>query len=123
MVSASRKKTAGTGRALPAIGMCAEKDRALSRIRLCQIYRDTPERGGKRSTSSDFTKRPCVDTRPWSWNWKVGSPVFFPMVLNGQNNEMSASIHRADRPRRLSYSFHNIMNEAAGRSGPRASPS
>ena len=74
----------------------------------------TPEKLWEALTSSKFTKRYWWDTSVVS-DWKVGSP--FSLVLNGQTTDVG-EILEADRPRRLSYSFHHILNEAARKERP-----
>lgn len=48
-------------------------------------------------------------------DWKVGSPV--SLVINGLTTDVG-EILEADRPRRLSYSFHHILNERALKERP-----
>jgi uncharacterized protein YndB with AHSA1/START domain len=74
----------------------------------------TPEKLWEALTSSEFTKRYWWDTHVVS-DWEVGSP--FSLVLNGRTTDIG-KILEADRPRRLSYSFHHILNEAAKRERP-----
>jgi uncharacterized protein YndB with AHSA1/START domain len=74
----------------------------------------TPEKLWEALTSSEFTKRYWWDTSVVS-DWKVGSP--FALVLNGTTTDVG-EILQADRPRRLSYSFHHILNEAARKEQP-----
>ena len=69
----------------------------------------TPEKLWEALTNSEFTKRYWWDTSVVS-DWKVGSP--FALVLNGKTTDVG-EILEADRPRRLSYTFHHILNEAA----------
>jgi uncharacterized protein YndB with AHSA1/START domain len=74
----------------------------------------TPEKLWEALTSSQFTKRYWWDTSVVS-DWKVGSP--FSLVLNGKTTDVG-EILEADRPRRLSYTFRHILNEAAGKERP-----
>jgi uncharacterized protein YndB with AHSA1/START domain len=74
----------------------------------------TPEKLWEALTSSDFTRRYWWDTRVVS-DWKVGSP--FSLVLNGRTTDVG-EILEAARPRRLSYSFRHILNEAARNERP-----
>jgi uncharacterized protein YndB with AHSA1/START domain len=74
----------------------------------------TPERLGEALTSSEFSKRYWWDTRVVS-DWKVGSP--FSLVLNGKTTDVG-EILQADPPRRLSYTFRHILNEAARNERP-----
>ncbi len=48
-------------------------------------------------------------------DWKVGSP--FSLVLNGKTTDVG-EILEADPPRRLSYTFRHILNEAARNEPP-----
>jgi uncharacterized protein YndB with AHSA1/START domain len=74
----------------------------------------TPEKLWEALTSSEFTKRYWWDTHVVS-DWKVGSP--FSLVLNGNTTDVG-EILEADRPRRLSYTFRHILNEAARKERP-----
>jgi uncharacterized protein YndB with AHSA1/START domain len=65
-------------------------------------------------TNSEFTTRYWWDTSVIS-DWKVGSPV--SLVINGLTTDVG-KILKADRPRRLSYSFHHILNERALKERP-----
>jgi uncharacterized protein YndB with AHSA1/START domain len=65
-------------------------------------------------TNSEFTTRYWWDTSVIS-DWKVGSPV--SLVINGLTTDVG-EILEADRPRRLSYSFHHILNERALKERP-----
>ena len=48
-------------------------------------------------------------------DWKVGSP--FSLVLNGKTTDVG-EVLEADPPRRLSYTFRHIFNEAARNERP-----
>jgi uncharacterized protein YndB with AHSA1/START domain len=74
----------------------------------------TPETLWEALTSSEFSKRYWWDTSVVS-AWKVGSP--FSLVLNGNTTDVG-EILEADPPRRLSYSFRHILNEAARNERP-----
>src|ERR1700722_17110807 len=74
----------------------------------------TPEKLWEALTSSDFTKRYWWDTCVVS-DWKVGSPV--SLGLNGSTTDVG-EVLEADRPRRLSYTFRHILNEAARNERP-----
>jgi uncharacterized protein YndB with AHSA1/START domain len=74
----------------------------------------TPEKLWEALTNSEFSKRYWWDTSVVS-DWKVGSP--FALVLNGKTTDVG-KILEADRPRRLSYTFHHILNEAARNERP-----
>jgi len=69
----------------------------------------TPEKLWEALTSSEFTKLYWWDTSVVS-DWTVGSP--FSLVLNGKTTDVG-EILEAERPRRLSYTFRHILNEAA----------
>jgi uncharacterized protein YndB with AHSA1/START domain len=74
----------------------------------------TPEKLWDALTSSEFTRRYWWDTSVAS-DWKVGSP--FSLVLNGNTTDVG-EVLEADRPRRLSYTFRHILNEAARKERP-----
>ena len=74
----------------------------------------TPEKLWEALTSSEFTRLYWWDTSVVS-DWKVGSP--FSLVLNGKTTDVG-EILEADRPRRLSYTFRHILNEAARKERP-----
>ena len=74
----------------------------------------TPERLWEALTSSEFSKRYWWDTSVVS-DWKVGSP--FSLVLNGKTTDVG-EVLEAERPRRLSYTFRHILNEAARNERP-----
>jgi uncharacterized protein YndB with AHSA1/START domain len=74
----------------------------------------TPEKLWEALTSSEFSKRYWWDTSVVS-DWKVGSP--FSLVLNGRTTDVG-EILEAEPPRRLSYSFRHILNEAARNERP-----
>ena len=74
----------------------------------------TPEKLWEALTSSEFSRRYWWDTNVVS-DWKVGSP--FALVLNGNTTDVG-EILEADRPRRLSYTFHHVLNEAARKEKP-----
>ena len=74
----------------------------------------TPEKLWEALTSSEFTKLYWWDTSVVS-DWTVGSP--FSLVLNGKTTDVG-EILEADRPRRLSYTFHHILSEAARKERP-----
>ena len=74
----------------------------------------TPEKLWEALTNSDFSKRYWWDTSVVS-DWKVGSP--FSLVLNGKTTDVG-EILEADPPRRLSYTFRHILNEAASNERP-----
>jgi uncharacterized protein YndB with AHSA1/START domain len=74
----------------------------------------TPEKLWEALTSSEFSKRYWWDTSVVS-DWKVGSP--FSLVMNGTTTDVG-EILEADRPRRLSYTFRHVLNEAASKERP-----
>ena len=69
----------------------------------------TPEKLWEALTSSEFTRLYWWNTSVVS-DWTVGSP--FSLVLNGKTTDVG-EILEAERPRRLSYTFRHILNEAA----------
>jgi uncharacterized protein YndB with AHSA1/START domain len=74
----------------------------------------TPEKLWEALTSSEFSRRYWWDTSVVS-DWKVGSP--FSLVLNGRTTDVG-EILEAVPPRRLSYTFHHVLNEEAKRERP-----
>lgn len=74
----------------------------------------TPEKLWEALTNSEFSRRYWWDTRVVS-DWKVGSP--FSLVLNDRTTDVG-EVLQADRPRRLSYTFHHVLNEAARKEPP-----
>jgi uncharacterized protein YndB with AHSA1/START domain len=74
----------------------------------------TPEKLWEALTSSEFSKRYWFGTELQS-DWKVGSPL--ALVMNGTATD-TGEILEADRPRRLSYTFHHVTSEAARRERP-----
>jgi uncharacterized protein YndB with AHSA1/START domain len=74
----------------------------------------TPEKLWEALTSSEFSKRYWFGTELRS-DWKVGSPL--ALVMNGTATD-TGEILEADRPRRLSYTFHHVTSEAARRERP-----
>jgi uncharacterized protein YndB with AHSA1/START domain len=74
----------------------------------------TPEALWEALTNSAFTTRYWWDTQVIS-DWKVGSPV--SLVVKGKTTDVGEVLEAAP-PRRLSYSFHHILNEAALKERP-----
>ena len=74
----------------------------------------TPEKLWNALTKSEFSERYWWGTKVLS-NWKVGSP--FALVMNGTTTDVG-EILEADRPRRLSYTFHHVLSEAARKERP-----
>ena len=74
----------------------------------------TPEKLWEALTSSEFSKRYWFDTEVKS-DWKVGSP--FALVMNGTTTDVG-EILQVDRPRRLPYTFHHVLSEAARKERP-----
>jgi uncharacterized protein YndB with AHSA1/START domain len=74
----------------------------------------TPEKLWEALTSSEFSKRYWFNTEVKS-DWKVGSP--FALVMNGTTTDVG-EILEVDRPRRLSYTFHHVLSEAAHKEQP-----
>jgi uncharacterized protein YndB with AHSA1/START domain len=69
----------------------------------------TAEKLWEALTSSEFSRRYWWDASVVS-DWKVGSS--FSLVLNGRTTDVGAVLE-VDRPRRLSYTFRHVLNEAA----------
>jgi uncharacterized protein YndB with AHSA1/START domain len=74
----------------------------------------TPEKLWEALTSSEFSKRYWFNTELKS-DWKVGSP--FALVMNGTTTDVG-EVLEVDRPRRLSYTFHHVLSEAARKERP-----
>jgi uncharacterized protein YndB with AHSA1/START domain len=74
----------------------------------------TPEKLWEALTSSEFSKRYWFNTELQS-DWTVGSP--FALVMDGTTTDVG-EILEADPPRRLSYTFHHVLNEAARKEKP-----
>src|SRR3954447_11509302 len=74
----------------------------------------TPEKLWEALTSSEFSRRYWFGTELRS-DWKGGSPL--ALVMNGTATD-TGEILEADRPRRLSYTFHHVTSEAARRERP-----
>jgi uncharacterized protein YndB with AHSA1/START domain len=74
----------------------------------------TPEKLWEALTSSEFSKRHWFNTE-FQTDWKVGSP--FALVMDGTTTDVGEVIE-FDRPRRLSYTFHHILSEAARKERP-----
>jgi uncharacterized protein YndB with AHSA1/START domain len=68
----------------------------------------TPEKLWEALTSSEFSRRYWWDAYVVS-DWKVGAP--FALVLDGKTTDVG-EVLEADRPRRLSYTFRHVLNEA-----------
>lgn len=65
-------------------------------------------------TSSEFSRRYWFGTDVVS-DWKVGSS--FALVMDGETTDVG-EILEVEKPRRLSYTFHHILNEAARKERP-----
>jgi uncharacterized protein YndB with AHSA1/START domain len=74
----------------------------------------TPEKLWEALTSSEFSRRYWFNTELQS-DFKVGSP--FALVMNGTTTDIG-EILEADPPRRLSYTFHHVLNETARKEPP-----
>jgi len=74
----------------------------------------TPEKLWEALTSSEFSRRYWFNTDVKS-DWKVGSP--FALVMNGTTTDVG-EILEADPPRRLSYTFQQVLSEAASKERP-----
>ena len=74
----------------------------------------TPEKLWEALTNSEFSKRYWFGTE-FETDWKVGSP--FALVMNGTTTDVG-EILEFDRPRRLSYTFHHVLSEAARKERP-----
>ena len=74
----------------------------------------TPEKLWEALTSSEFSKRYWFNTE-FQTDWKVGSP--FALVMDGTTTDVG-KVLEFDRPRRLSYTFHHILSEAARKERP-----
>ena len=74
----------------------------------------TPEKLWQALTHSEFSKRYWFGTELRT-DWTVGSP--FALVMDGQVTD-TGTVLAFDPPKRLSYSFHHEMREAARKEKP-----
>jgi uncharacterized protein YndB with AHSA1/START domain len=74
----------------------------------------TPEKLWQALTSSEFSRRYWFNTELQS-DFKVGSPI--ALVMDGTTTDVG-KILKADPPRRLSYTFHHVLNETARKEPP-----
>ena len=74
----------------------------------------TPEKLWQALTSSEFTKRYWWHTSIVS-DWKVGSS--FKLVTSGITTD-DGEVLEVDPPRRLSYTFHHLVDERAKQDQP-----
>src|SRR3977135_3341917 len=74
----------------------------------------TPEKLWQALTSSEFSKRYWFNTE-LKTDWKVGSP--FALGMDRPPTERGEFLGSA-RPRRLSYTFHHVLSEAARKERP-----
>jgi uncharacterized protein YndB with AHSA1/START domain len=74
----------------------------------------TPEKLWEALTSSEFSKRYWFNTE-LKTDWKIGSP--FALVMDGTTTDVG-EVLEFDRPRRLSYTFHHVLSEAARKERP-----
>ena len=74
----------------------------------------TPEKLWQALTSSEFSRRYWFNTELQS-DFKVGSP--FALVMNGTTTDVG-EILEADPPRRLSYTFHHVLDDEMRKEPP-----
>ena len=74
----------------------------------------TPEKLWEALTSSEFSKRYWFNTE-LKTDWKIGAP--FALVMDGTTTDVG-DVLEFDRPRRLSYTFHHVLSEAARKERP-----
>ncbi len=74
----------------------------------------TPQKLWQALTSSEFSKRYWFNTE-LKTDWKIGSP--FALVMNGTTTDVG-EVLEFDPPRRLSYTFHHVLSEAARKERP-----
>src|SRR6202011_868361 len=74
----------------------------------------TPEKLWEALTSSEFSRRYWFNTE-LKTDWKIGSP--FALVMDGTTTDVG-EVLEVDRPRRLSYTFHHVLSEAARKERP-----
>ena len=74
----------------------------------------TPEKLWQALTQSEFSKRYWFGTELRT-DWTIGSP--FALVMDGQVTD-TGTVLAFDPPKRLSYTFHHEMREAARREKP-----
>ena len=74
----------------------------------------TPEKLWEALTSSEFSRRYWFNTE-LKTDWKIGAP--FALVMDGTTTDVG-EVLEFDRPRRLSYTFHHVLSEAARKERP-----
>ena len=74
----------------------------------------TPEKLWEALTSSEFSRRYWFNTE-LKTDWKVGSP--FALVMDGTTTDVG-EVLEFDSSRRLSYTFHHVLSEAARKERP-----
>src|SRR6202163_796300 len=74
----------------------------------------TPEKLWEALTSSEFSRRYWWNTE-LKTDWKIVSP--FALVMDGTTTDVG-EVLEFDRPRRLSYTFHHVLSEAARKERP-----
>jgi uncharacterized protein YndB with AHSA1/START domain len=74
----------------------------------------TPEKLWEALTSSEFSRRYWFNTE-LKTDWKLGSP--FALVMDGTTTDVG-EVLEFDPPRRLSYTFHHVLSEAARKERP-----
>jgi uncharacterized protein YndB with AHSA1/START domain len=74
----------------------------------------TPEKLWQALTSSEFSRRYWFNTE-LKTDWKVGSS--FALVMDGTTTDVG-KVLEFDSPRRLSYTFHHVLSEAARKERP-----
>ncbi len=74
----------------------------------------TPQKLWQALTGSEFSKRYWFGT-VFRTDWTVGSP--FALVMDGKATD-TGTVLEFDPPKRLSYTFHHELNEAARKETP-----
>src|ERR1700687_3348563 len=74
----------------------------------------TPEKLWEALTNAESSTSYCFNTE-FKTDWKVGSP--FALVMDGTTTDVG-EVLEFDRPRRLSYTFHHVLSEAARKERP-----
>lgn len=74
----------------------------------------TPDKLWEALTSGEFSRRYWFGCEIVS-DWKVGSK--FSLVRDGKTTD-DGEVLEVDRPRRLSYTFHHLLNEMAAKEKP-----
>jgi DNA-binding transcriptional ArsR family regulator/uncharacterized protein YndB with AHSA1/START domain len=103
----------GRARALGDLARALESPVPENPVFVYATYIDTtPDRLWDALTSPEFTRRYWAGTALHS-DWRVGSPVLWQDAPDAEPKDLGQVVLEADRPRRLSYSWHSFQPEHA----------